>query len=257
MNNRFESKCVLVTGGGTGIGAAISLAFLEEGARVMIGQSTQDNADHAVARLRAAGVKADSVYGVGADLSSAAGCKALVDKAVAVLGQLDILVNNAGLVGGGARSTLEETTDELLDRIIDVNLKAPFRLVRNASKHLRSGAVIVNIGSTAAFRALNRFAAYSISKAGVEMLTQAAALELGERQIRVVGIAPGDIVTPGADADPAFTPGMDLPVAGHTSALGRQGRAAEVAAAVLFASSDAASYVTGTTVVVDGGGLIR
>lgn len=256
MNSRFESKCVLVTGGGTGIGAAISLAFLEEGARVMIGQSTQDNADHALARLRAAGVKADSVYGVGADLSSAAGCQALVDKAVAVLGQLDILVNNAGLVRAGARSTLEETTDELLDRIIDVNLKAPFRLVRNASKHLGPGAVIVNIGSTAGFRGLKRFAAYSISKAGLEMLTQAAALELGEHQIRVVGIAPGDIITPGAGADPAFTQAVDLPVAGHTSALGRPGGTAEVAAAVLFVSSDAASYVTGTTVVVDGGGLI-
>ena len=252
---KASAKRVLVTGGGRGIGAAISSAFLDDGARVVIGHSTQANADRALSTFREAGAPPDAIYAVGADLSSAAGCRDLVEKTIALLGGVDILVNNAGLVGKVTRASIEQTTDELLDRVIDVNLKAPFRVSRNISPYLEAGSVIVNIGSVVGFSALDRASAYSVSKGGLEILTKTMALELGRRDIRVVGIAPGDIESPVDGADPQPTPATESAETQHASLLNRPGLPAEVAAVVLFASSDAASYITGTTIVVDGGML--
>lgn len=245
---------VLVTGGGTGIGAAISSAFLTTGALVVIGQSTPERAERAIEGLREAWVSSDQIHGVGVDISTAKGCQQLVDQAVALLGHLDIVVNNAALSGTPVLVPFTDTGDELLDRVIDVNLKAPFRVARNALPYLSENAVILNIGSVGGFAAQDHAAAYCASKGGLEMLTKAMALELAPKGIRVVGVAPGDIATT-TSSEAARTRTEANLTARHRSPLGRRGHAEEIASVVLFASSPAASYVTGSTIVVDGGWL--
>ena len=176
-------------------------------------------------------------------------------EAVGLLGGLDVLVNNAAVSGAPVLAPLVDTGDALLDRVVDVNLKAPFRLIRDAAAHLPRGGVVVNIGSVGGFAAQEHAAAYCITKGGLELLTRAAAIELAERGIRVVGVAPGDIATARSDAAAERRSETGLSRYARDSPLGRQGTPAEVAGTVLFAASDTAAYITGTTIVVDGGRL--
>jgi NAD(P)-dependent dehydrogenase (short-subunit alcohol dehydrogenase family) len=252
------ARRVLVTGGGTGIGAGITRAFLEAGDRVVIGQSTPEGAARALARLREdvpAARAQGRLQALGVDLSGAGACRRLVEEAVGLLGGLDVVVNNAAISGAPALAPLAETNDELLDLLVEVNLKAPFRITRHAAAHLPRGGVVVNIGSVGGFAAQEHAAAYCIAKGGLELLTRAAALELAERGIRVVGVAPGDIATERSDAAADRRVEAGISRYARVNPLGRQGTPAEVAAAVLFAASDGAGYVTGTTIVVDGGRL--
>jgi NAD(P)-dependent dehydrogenase (short-subunit alcohol dehydrogenase family) len=240
-------RVALVTGGGTGIGAAISAGFADAGYAVVLGQSSARRAADSAARLAAPHRR---VTGVGADLSTAAGTKALVAAAVEAHGRIDVLVNNAGVTGPAALAAIEDYTDEQIDAIFDVNLKAPLRLVRTALPHLSPGSVVVNVSSVAATAPQRGAAAYGASKAGLNQLTQALALELAPRGIRCVWIAPGDIRVEREETDP--------PVDGRAgfaryTPLGRRGDVADVAAAVLWLCGPDAGFVTGTGLVVDGG----
>lgn len=245
-------KRVLVTGGGTGIGWAISRAFAAQGASVVIGQRSERKARAAAARLHARG---DAAFGVGADLGSAEGCSHLVASAVEAVGGLDVVVNNAAISGPAALAPLTEVDDATLDRIIDVNLKAPFRIAREAVAHMGRGGVIVNISSVGGFAAQQHAAAYCASKGGLEMLTKSLAIDLVSRGIRVVGVAPGDIGTSRARAADHARLGLAGCTFVRTNPVGRRGRAEDVAAAVVFLASPSASFITGTTLVVDGGRL--
>ncbi|MGN8552229.1 UNVERIFIED_CONTAM: SDR family oxidoreductase [Microbacterium sp. SLM126] len=249
--NDGEGRVVVVTGGGTGIGAAISRNFAERGYRVAIGQRQQATADE-LAGVLASETHGD-VIGVGADLATAAGCAHLIADAIAQFGRIDVLVNNAAVTGPPAVGAFVGFPDEQLDAVIDVNLKAPFRCARAAVRDMIARdepGVVVNVGSVAGFAPQTRTAAYSATKAGIVMLTRALAVELAEHRIRVVGVAPGDIeVGRAARAEDFVDPwarGTPLP---------RRGVPSDIAAAVAFLAGDDAAFITGETLIVDGGWL--
>ena len=253
----FAGRVALVTGGGTGIGAAISSLLAERGAAVVICQPDQSSADRLAERLAADG---RDVIGIGADLARPAECAKLVERCLAARGRIDILVNNAAVVGPPARGDLLEFPDDQLDLIVDVNLKATFRCSREVARHLRDrgrGGVIVNIASVGAFAAQDNASAYVATKAGVAGLTRAMAFELGGLGIRVVAVAPGDIDLESDGAPPAENPYDTLPREWWTrrAVLHRRGAPADIAGAVCFLASDEAGYITGSTLVVDGGWL--
>jgi len=253
----FAGRVALVTGGGTGIGAATTALLTERGGAVVICQPDQDSADALAARLRAAG---GDVVGIGADLSQAAACIALVERCVAARGRIDVLVNNAAVVGPPARGELLDFSDEQLDLIVDVNLKAAFRCSREAARHMRDsgrGGVIVNVASVGAFAAQDKATAYVATKAGVVGMTRGMAFELGRYGIRVVAVAPGDIDLASEGAQPDGDPYETLPSEWWTrrAVLRRRGAPDDIAKAVCFLASDEAEYVTGETLIVDGGWL--
>lgn len=255
MNRAFEGKIALVTGGGTGIGAAITARLADDGAAVLICQRTQEEAEGAMAQLARPG---RALHAFGGDLATPGACRQAVEHCVSVFGGVDILVNNAAVTGAPALGPFLEFTDEHLNRIIDLNLKGPFRLGREAAKRMldRGGGVIVNITSVAAVAGQEFAAAYTASKAGLSGLTKAMALELAPYGIRVVAVAPGDIHT---EASARFVD--ELTNAGasgryvRVTPLGRRGRPEEIAAAVAFVCSHEGSFITGSTITVDGGFL--
>jgi NAD(P)-dependent dehydrogenase (short-subunit alcohol dehydrogenase family) len=253
----FAGRVALVTGGGTGIGAAISSLLGERGAAVVICQPDQESAERLAAELAAGG---RDIVGIGADLSQPEACTELVQRSLAARGRIDILVNNAAVVGPPARGELLEFPDDQLDLIVDVNLKATFRCSREVARHLRDegrGGVIVNIASVGAFAAQEKASAYVATKAGVAGLTRAMAFELGGLGIRVVAVAPGDIDLANDGAMPPENPYDTMPGEwwARRAVLHRRGAPSDIAAAVCFLASDEADYVTGSTLVVDGGWL--
>lgn len=228
-----------MTGGGSGVGAAITARFADEGAIVVIGQRTQNEAEEAVHRLAAPGRE---LLGIGADLSSADGCRDTVTAAVRQAGSLDVLVNNAALTGQAAMGSVLDFPDDMLDAVLDVNLKAPFRLARNAAPCMPPGSVIANISSVLAYRAKPNTAVYQVAKAGLVALTRALGLEFAPLGIRAVYVSPASLVPDvGSASDQAATP------------LGRCGTPADIAAAVVWLCSPEAAFITGTGLIVDGG----
>ncbi|TQJ18025.1 3-oxoacyl-[acyl-carrier protein] reductase/dehydrogenase/reductase SDR family protein 4 [Kribbella jejuensis] len=238
----------LVTGGATGIGAAITCRLLADGLNVYVAQRTEaevaagkDFFRHS-ARVR-----------LGAhDLSDAKECARAVEACAAHFGALDILVNNAGVTGAGAVDALGNFSDRRIDQVIDVNLKAPLRLVREALPYLsRNEGVVVNIGSIAGLQAQTNAAAYVSSKAGMDGLTRALAYDLASLRVRVVCIAPGDVETVSSRAA-EFAAERAVSWAKRTP-WPRPIRPADVAAAVAWVISGEAAAVTGSTIYVDGG----
>jgi NAD(P)-dependent dehydrogenase (short-subunit alcohol dehydrogenase family) len=249
--DELAGRVALVTGGGSGIGAAISARFDKSGANVVICHEDQDLADGLLARM---GRVHNRIVAIGADLGTASGCQYAVSQTLDAYGRIDFLVNNAGVTGRAALGRFVEFSDDLLDSIIDVNLKGVFRCSREAARWMTRAhsGVIVNISSVAAYAAQQHAAAYVAAKAGVVGLTRSLAFELAPTGVRVVGVAPGDIpVGPPSlsDREAGSDPGWwtrQIP-------MGRRGVPADIAGVVLFLCSDAASYITGQTIIVDGG----
>jgi 3-oxoacyl-[acyl-carrier protein] reductase len=239
----FTGKVVLVTGGSRGIGRACAVAFGRAGATVVLTYAGNEAA--AAEAVTASGPTARSMR---FDVSDTAACAAAVDEVVKGAGRLDVLVNNAGIVIDGLAMRMK---DEDWDRQLDTNLKGAFALCRAAARPMmkqRSGAM-VNLASIVGEMGNAGQAAYAASKAGLIGLTKALARELAGRNVRVNAVSPGFI-----DTDMTAGIGEELK-AKMTEAipLGRLGTADEVAKAVLFLASDAASYVTGEVLKVNGG----
>ncbi len=249
----FEGKVVIVTGGAQGIGRACAEAFLRRGASVVLGDVDAVTGVAAVAEL---GPNAAFSH---ADVRSMTDMQAMADLAVARFGGIDILVNNAARAIGGVVDEIDEAT---WMTVIDTNLSGYWRAMRVCVPEMRKrgGGAIVNISSVQGLRAFSGWPAYAAAKGAVNALTVQTALDLAPAGIRVNAVAPGTIMTPMNERIFA-----DLPDGGaalrekwnRAHPIGRFGRPAEVADAVLYLASDAASFVTGEILRVDGGLAIR
>ena len=249
MAKRLAGKIALVTGGDQGIGHGIALRFAEEGADVAIGfRSNKAGADETVAALKAAGVRGIAIQG---DVSKVADGQNLANQTVAQMGRIDILINNAGLE---RRADFWDVTEQDYDLVMNVNLKGVFFITQAFVKHLQEtkrGGKIVNISSVHEELPFPHFASYCASKGALKMLARDLAIELAPFGITINNVAPGAIETPINKAllnDPKKLSELldNIP-------LKRLGKPEDVAGVAVFLASSDADYVTGTTVLVDGG----
>lgn len=249
-HGRLEGKKALITGGDSGIGRAVALAFAREGADVAFTYMTEEKED-ADATIELIGSAGRTSVAIEADLRDREACDRAVLETVEGLGGLDILVNNAGFQmarGDG----LEAIDDERLDRVFRTNLYALFWTTRSAVPHLReSRGCIVNNSSIQAYEPSTTLLDYAATKAAINNATVNLAAELGPDGIRVNAVAPGPIWTP---LQPATQPVEKVEQFGADTPLGRAGQPAEVAPAFVFLASEReASYVSGTVLGVTGG----
>ncbi|MFE2941293.1 SDR family NAD(P)-dependent oxidoreductase [Streptomyces sp. NPDC059255] len=245
----LEGRSVVVTGAGSGIGRAAALHFAREGARVLVADLNQEGADGTVAAIAEAGGTARAVVG---DLSDRAVAEQVVAAAVESFGGLDVLVNNAGVMD--RMSALGETDDAEWERVIGINLTAPFVLTRAALPHLLAtgNGAIVFTASESALRGSAGGAAYTAAKHGVVGLTKSLAVMYRTRGVRTNAVAPGGTAThmrvdARPDAEGPATLGPYLGLVGKVSAPEEQ------AAAIVFLASDAASNINGAVLPVDNG----
>jgi NAD(P)-dependent dehydrogenase (short-subunit alcohol dehydrogenase family) len=254
MAGQLTGKVALVTGGGSGIGRATALAAAREGARLVVADADPAGGEETVGAVRAAGGEALFVR---ADVSVAAEAGALVGRTVAVYGRLDCAHNNAGVEG--PRAPLHAYAEAAWDRVMAVNLKGTWLCMQHEIRQMleQGGGAVVNTASVAGLiGSSSGICAYNASKHGIVGLTRTAALEYAKSGVRVNAVCPGLVATPMTDR--LF--GGDAALAARFAAALPTGRSAapeEVAAAVVWLCSDAASYVTGVAMPVDGGYLVQ
>jgi 3-oxoacyl-[acyl-carrier protein] reductase len=250
MMRRFEGKRVIVTGGARGIGKATVIRFAAEGASVLLTDLQRDAAESAAREIAEA--TGATVYPFIGDVSSKADDLATIQFALEKMGGIDILVNNAGVY---YEEPFEEITEDRWNEVMNIDLKGTFLMCQAAAPHMkekRSG-VIVNMASTNGLAGEWGYAHYNAAKAGVVLLTKTLAIELGPYNIRVNCVCPGYIVT-------ETTQAMDSEefVQNYINTkipLRRLGQPEEVASVIAFLASDEASFVHGTSILIDGGQL--
>ncbi|MFF7244888.1 SDR family NAD(P)-dependent oxidoreductase [Embleya sp. NPDC008237] len=241
------SRVVVVTGGASGIGAAVARAFAEHGDRVVIADRDTEAAEQVAREL-------DGVP-IGMDITDPASVASALDRVVAEVGPLAVLVNNAGLVAGAG--LLVELPIEVFDTVVAVNLRGTFTVTAAAARRMiveGAGGAIVNISSIGARQPTAGLGHYEATKAAVDALTRTGAIELAPHRIRVNGVAPGPVHTPmtaGLMSDPQARQAWEARIP-----LGRIAVPADVAPLAVFLASPAAAHITGTIVPVDGGQLL-
>jgi len=248
---RFQGKVVLVTGAGGGIGRASAILFAKEGAKVGINSLTPAHGEETLRKVQEAGGEGIYIQG---DVSRAADAERAVANTVKAFGRLDILFNNAGIVIPGR---IDNTSEEDWDRTMAVNLRGVFLTSRYAIQQMRKngGGVIIHNASVVALKGVRDRAPYTASKGGVWALTKAMAADYISENIRVNCICPGTTYTPSLqqriDASPDPKAALDDFIARQP--MGRLGKEEEIAAGVLYLASDEAAFITGTTLLIDGG----
>jgi NAD(P)-dependent dehydrogenase (short-subunit alcohol dehydrogenase family) len=254
MPGRVAGKVALVTGGASGIGRATALTFAREGAKLIIADMHEDGGQQTVHMITEQGGEATFVR---TDVTQATAVEALISKAVETYGRLDCAYNNAGISGTGIAGTHRAQTadypDERWHQVIAINLTGVWLCMKYEIVQMltQGGGAIVNTASVAGLVGLPYASAYVASKHGVVGLTKTAALEYAQQGIRVNGVCPGYIATPMTAQGMSDPERMARMIASEP--IGRMGQPEEVAEAVVWLCSDAASFVTGHMMTVDGG----
>ena len=249
LSHLLQGKVAIVTGGNSGIGKAIVEYLAELGAQVIIDYRSHPEATEELERE--IGAYGGCSFGVQADVSKLDEIQRLIDAAVAQFGRIDVMVNNAGVE---TRTSVLDTTPEQYDKVLDVNLRGVFFATQYAAKQMIAqgdGGRIINISSVHEDWPMPGNTAYCLAKGGVRMLTRTAALELAPHGINIVNVGPGAVATPINDStmnDPELMAKLNAAIP-----LGRMARPEEIAKVVGFLASDAASYITATTIFADGG----
>src|SRR6202034_4478319 len=245
----LKNKVAIVTGGNSGIGQSIVLELARQEANIVIDYLFHPEATEALEQQI---VKlGDQAIGVEADVSKIADLQKLIDMAVSKFGRVDIMVNNAGVE---TRTSILDTSEAQYDKVMDINLKSAFFGTQIAAKQMikqGGGGRIINITSVHEDWPMPGNTAYCLAKGGMRMLTRTAAVELAPHNILVVGVAPGAVATPinlSTMTDPALMQKLTSAIP-----LGRMAKPEEIAGVVAFLAGDAASYITATTIITDGG----
>ncbi|XP_005097130.2 3-oxoacyl-[acyl-carrier-protein] reductase FabG [Aplysia californica] len=247
----LTGRVAIVTGSSSGIGLATAVLFVKRGAKVTLHGRNLEKLSAAAKVLREAGAKEGHYLTVAGDVTEPASRESLVQQTVGKFGRIDILVNNAGC---GSRAFLRDVTEEEIDGMVNQHFKAPVFLCQLCLPYLiKSKGNIVNVSSCVAVEALPGSLAYSAAKAGMDMFTTYAAVELSELGIRVNSVRPGLILTPIFDSVPKEICDKLFAAGRRRALLGRNGQPEEVAEVIAFYASDAASFATGDCPVVDGG----
>ncbi len=251
----FDGRVALITGGALGIGRGIAQAFVDAGARVAILDIDGRAADVAAEELRSGGA---TVIAIQCDVARSVDVAAAVVETMERFGRIDVLVNNAGIQPATSYHRVEDTPEEIWDRILGVNLRAMYLTCKHALPMMRAGGggVVVNMSSVQGLQSMLRVPAYAASKGAILALTRNVALDYAADGIRCVAICPGtidsDMVRKAARAE-----GGDLNATlrryGSFHPIGRLGHPDDIAAAVLFLASDEAGFITGEYLTVDGG----
>ena len=245
----LDSKVAIVTGGNTGIGKSIALALAKEGANIVIDYIANEQATEELEKQIVA--LGDKAIGVEADVSKVADLQRLIDAAVQEFGRVDIMVNNSGVE---TRTSILDTTEAQYEKVLDINLKSAFFGTQLAAKQMIAqgdGGRIINITSVHQDWPMPGNTPYCLSKGGMRMLTRTAGVTLAPHDVLVVGVGPGAVATPINQStmdDPEKMKTLDAAIP-----IGRMAQPEEVANVVAFLAGDGASYLTATTVFVDGG----
>ncbi|WCT14451.1 glucose 1-dehydrogenase [Mucilaginibacter jinjuensis] len=245
-SGKLKGRKAVITGGDSGIGRAVAIAFAREGADVLISYLNEDSdANETAEYIRAAGQKAVLVAG---DISDEMHCKKVIDTAILEFGQIDILVNNAAFQQ--ARESLQEVSSDEWDRTFKTNIYPMFYLCKLAEQHMKPGSTVVNTTSVNAYVPKPKLIAYAATKAAIQNFTANLAQLWADKGIRVNCVAPGPIWTP---LIPSTMPLDEVEKFGENTPLKRAGQPVELAPAYVLLASDQSSYMTGSTIQVTGG----
>ncbi len=249
MAGALDGKVAIVTGGNTGIGAAVVVALADQGAKVVIDYVANPDATEELEKKLAA--LGETAVGIEADVSKVEDIGRMVDAAISNFGRLDVMVNNAGIE---TRTSILDTTEDQYEKVLAINLKSAFFGTQLAAKQMIAqggGGRIINMTSVHEDWPMPGNTPYCLSKGGMRMLTRTAGVELAPHNVLVVGVGPGAVATPiNAQTmnDPAALAKLNSAIP-----IGRLAQPEEIASVVAFLAGDGASYLTATTIFADGG----
>jgi len=244
---KLQGKVAIITGAGSGIGAATAQLFAQEGAQLIITGNREASLKEVLTRIREAG---GTVAHVVQDVAKEEDWAIVVDKAISIYGKIDILVNNAGITGN-LLAPLEQRTLEEFNHVLGINLTGQFLGIRSVAPHLRAGASIVNISSIAGITGNAGGNAYTASKGASRLLSKGAAIDLAAKGIRVNSVHPGYVDTPMVQQMEGAADFKKMAIG--STPLQRGARPEEIARGILFLASDDASFMTGAELILDGG----
>jgi len=248
-NQKLQGKVALITGGDSGIGRAVAIAYAKEGADVAISYLNEDeDADETKAKIEQEGRRCLAIAG---DLGSESFCQEVIQKVIDEFGQLDVLVNNAG--EQHPQNNIEDITAEQLERTFRTNIFAMFFLTKAAMPHLKEGSAIINTTSVTAYNGNPWLLDYSATKGAIVAFTRSLSLSLVQKGIRVNGVAPGPIWTP---LIPSTFPDEKAENFGKQVPMHRAGQPEEVAPSYVFLASSDSSYMSGQVLHINGGDIV-